>query len=87
MSDSTIAIILAVGAGFTYALASVLQQRAASEEPPELSLRLGLLVALVKRPMWLLGTVVDGGAYFLEAGALALGSIIVVQPLLVTATV
>jgi drug/metabolite transporter (DMT)-like permease len=84
VSDTAIAVVLAIGAGFTYALASVLQQRAASEEPPELSLRLGLLVALVKRPMWLLGTVVDGGAYFLEAASLALGSLIVVQPLLVT---
>jgi drug/metabolite transporter (DMT)-like permease len=84
VSDTAIAIILAIGAGFTYAVASVLQQRSASEEPPELSLRLGLLVALIKKPMWLLGTVVDGGAYFLEAASLALGSIIIVQPLLVT---
>lgn len=84
MSDTAIAIILAIGAGFTYALASVLQQRSASEEPPELSLRPGLLLALIKKPMWLIGTAVDGGAYFLEAASLALGSIIVVQPLLVT---
>jgi len=84
VSDTSIAIVLAIAAGFTYALASVLQQRAASEAPPELSLRLGLLVALVKRPMWLIGTAVDGGAYFLEAASLALGSIIIVQPLLVT---
>jgi len=47
VSDTSIAIVLAIAAGFTYALASVLQQRAASEAPPELSLRLGLLVALV----------------------------------------
>jgi len=84
MSDTSIAIVLAVAAGFTYALASVLQQRAASEAPPELSLRPALLLALVRRPLWLLGTVADGGAYVLEAAALALGSIIVVQPLLVT---
>jgi drug/metabolite transporter (DMT)-like permease len=84
MSDTTIAIVLAVTAGFAYALASVLQQRAASEAPPELSLRPGLLLALVRRPMWLLGTVTDGAAYVLEAASLAFGSIIVVQPLLVT---
>jgi drug/metabolite transporter (DMT)-like permease len=84
VSDSTIAIVLAIAAGFSYAVASVLQQRVAAEEAPELSLRLGLLVALVKRPIWLLGLVVDGVAYGFEAAALALGSIIVVQPLLVT---
>jgi drug/metabolite transporter (DMT)-like permease len=84
MSDTTIAILLAVTAGFAYALASVLQQRAASEAPPELSLRPGLLLALVRRPLWLLGTITDGAAYVLEAAALAFGSIIVVQPLLVS---
>jgi drug/metabolite transporter (DMT)-like permease len=84
MSDTAIATVLAVSAGFAYALASVLQQRAASEAPPELSLRPGLLLALVRRPLWLVGTLTDGGAYVLEAAALAFGSIIVVQPLLVT---
>ena len=84
MSDTTIAIVLAVSAGFAYALASVLQQRAASEAPPELSLRPGLLLALVRRPLWLVGTVTDAVAYVLEAASLAFGSIIIVQPLLVT---
>ena len=84
MSDTAIAIVLAVSAGFAYALASVLQQRAASEAPPELSLRPGLLLALARRPLWLVGTLTDGGAYVLEAAALAFGSLIVVQPLLVT---
>ena len=77
-----LAIALAISAGFAYALASVLQQRAASEEAPELSLKPGLLIALFKRPMWLLGSAVDLGAYGLEAASLAVGSIIVVQPLL-----
>jgi drug/metabolite transporter (DMT)-like permease len=84
MSDTSIAIILAVTAGFAYALASVLQQRVASEAPPELSLRPALLLALVRRPLWLLGTFTDGAAYVLEAASLAFGSIIIVQPLLVT---
>jgi len=84
VSDTAIAIILAVSAGFAYALASVLQQHAASEAAPELSLRPGLLLALLKRPLWLFGTLVDGAAYALEASSLALGSIIIVQPLLVT---
>jgi len=84
VSDTAIAIVLAVSAGFAYALASVLQQRAASEAAPELSLRPGLLLALVKRPLWVFGTLVDGAAYALEAASLGFGSIIVVQPLLVS---
>jgi drug/metabolite transporter (DMT)-like permease len=84
LSDTAIAIVLAVSAGFAYALASVFQHRAASEAPPELSLRPGLLLALVKRPLWLFGTLVDGVAFALEAASLGFGSIIVVQPLLVS---
>lgn len=84
MSDTAVAVVLAVSAGFSYALASVLQQRAASEAPPELSLRPGLLLALLRRPLWLLGTLADGAAYVFEAASLAFGSIIIVQPLLVT---
>ena len=83
MSDTSIAILLAIAAGFTYALASVLQQRVAFEQDSSLSLKWGLLGRLFRNPIWLLGTAVDVGAYGLEAASLAFGSIIVVQPLLV----
>ncbi|HEY7107554.1 MAG TPA: DMT family transporter [Acidimicrobiia bacterium] len=78
------AIALALLAGLSYAGASVLQQRVASEQPPELSLRPALLLALVRRPLWLLGIALDVGAYGLEAGALAAGTVITVAPLLVS---
>jgi drug/metabolite transporter (DMT)-like permease len=78
------AIALALLAGLSYAGASVLQQRAASEQPPELSLRPALISALVRRPVWLLGIVLDIGAYGLEAGALAAGTVVTVAPLLVS---
>jgi drug/metabolite transporter (DMT)-like permease len=78
------AIALALLAGLSYAGASVLQQRAASEQPPELSLRPALLLALVRRPVWLLGIVLDIGAYGFEAGALASGTVVTVAPLLVS---
>jgi drug/metabolite transporter (DMT)-like permease len=84
VSDTLIAVLLALGAGMSYATAAVLQQRVAAEQAPELSLSPRLIVALVKRPLWLLGTAFDISAYFLEAGALAAGSIIVVAPLLVS---
>jgi drug/metabolite transporter (DMT)-like permease len=83
VSDLAIAILLAVLAGFAYALASVLQQRAAYGEDRELSLRWGLLGRLFRNPVWLVGGGVDVVAYVLEAASLGFGSIIVVQPLLV----
>jgi drug/metabolite transporter (DMT)-like permease len=78
------AIALALLAGLSYAGASVLQQRAASEQPPELSLRPALLLALVRRPVWLIGIALDIGAYGFEAGALASGTVVTVAPLLVS---
>ena len=78
------AIVLALLAGFSYAAASVLQQRVASEQPPDLSLRPALLLALARRPLWLLGILLDIGAYALEAGALASGTVVTVAPLLVS---
>jgi drug/metabolite transporter (DMT)-like permease len=78
------AIALALLAGCCYAGAAVLQQRVAAEQPPELSLRPALLLALVRRPLWLLGIALDVGAYLLEAGALATGTVVTVAPLLVS---
>ena len=78
------AIALALLAGLSYAGASVLQQRVASEQPPELSLRPTLLLALVRRPLWLLGIALDVAAYGFEAGALAAGTVVTVAPLLVS---
>lgn len=66
-----------------YALASVLQHRGASDQPDETSMKLGLLVRLVRHPAWLVGTVCDGAGYVLQFVALGHGPIVVVQPLLV----
>jgi drug/metabolite transporter (DMT)-like permease len=78
------AVVFALLAAAAYAAASVLQQRAAREVPHELSMRLGLLWRLIRRPMWLLGTVADWTGFALQAVALGVGSLIVVQPLLCT---
>jgi drug/metabolite transporter (DMT)-like permease len=78
------AIALALLAGLCYAGAAVLQQRVAAEQPPELSLHPRLLLALVRRPLWLVGIALDVGAYLLEAGALASGNVVTVAPLLVS---
>ena len=77
-------VVFALGAGLCYALASVMQHHVAAQQAPELSLRPRLILELVKRPLWLAGIVLDVGAYLLEAAALSVGSIVVVQPLLVS---
>ena len=79
-----LAILLALAGGFTYALAAVIQQRVAAEQPDELSMSPRLLVALFRRPLWLFGGALDVLAYGFEAAALGVGSVILVGPLLVS---
>lgn len=66
-----------------YALASVLQHRGARDQPDEQSMKIGLLVRLLRHPAWLIGTACDGAGYILQFVALGHGPIVVVQPLLV----
>lgn len=84
MTGTAASILIALGAAFSFAVASVLQQRAASEVPDEDALGAGLVKRLLTRPMWLLGFLFDTMGYILQAVALIWGSIIVVQPILVT---
>lgn len=78
-----LAVVCALASSLLYALASVLQHRGAADQPDEESLKIGLLVRLVRHPAWLLGTACDGGGYVLQWIALGHGTIVVVQPLLV----
>jgi drug/metabolite transporter (DMT)-like permease len=71
-------------AALLFAAAAVLQQRAAADVPAAEALGGGLVRRLVRRPMWLLGVGADAGAYGIQAVALGLGSLVLVQPLLVT---
>jgi drug/metabolite transporter (DMT)-like permease len=79
-----VAYVFALGAGLCYAIASVFQHRVAAAAPKSLALSPRLLMEVVRHPMWLFGIGLDVGAYFLEALALANGSIVLVQTLLVS---
>jgi threonine/homoserine efflux transporter RhtA len=81
---SALAVAFALTAGLLYAGASVLQQRVAAQQRPDLALRPGLLFAVARRPLWQLGLGLDLGAFALEAAALGAGSLILVGPLLVS---
>lgn len=78
------AFVLALAAAFMFGLSNVLEQREAEQLPDNQSLRASLLVRLVRRPLWLAGFGADVSGYVCHAAALAFGSLVFVQPLLVT---
>ncbi|NMH82214.1 DMT family transporter [Pseudonocardia xinjiangensis] len=75
---------LALLASALFAVSTVAQQRSAATVPDDSARGLGLIRVLVHRPAWWAGIVGDGGGYLLQAAALGFGSLLLVQPLLVT---
>jgi drug/metabolite transporter (DMT)-like permease len=80
-------VLLSLASAASYGLAAVLQHQAAIREPPELSLKAGLLVSLARRPLWLVGNAFDGVGYLFQFLALRRGSLTLVEPLLVLSLV
>lgn len=78
--SAVFAVLLAMGASSLYALSSSAQALEARRTPPSTALRLSLIARLVRRPVWLAGTAAGLAAWLLQAGALALGSVGLVQP-------
>jgi drug/metabolite transporter (DMT)-like permease len=79
-------IALALIAAALFALGSVLQQKAGADAPT-IGARSGLLLQMVRRPVWLAGVAADGLAFVAQAAALGIGRLAVVQPLLVASVV
>ena len=75
---------IALGAALCYATSNVIEQRKASVAPPEASMRVALLWHLAHEPIWWVGIAVDVVGFGLQVLALGVGSIVFVQPLLVT---
>jgi drug/metabolite transporter (DMT)-like permease len=75
--------LVALCSALAYAVASVLQQRAAARQPTSLSLRPSLVLALARQPLWLAGLAASAAGLLLQLAALARGSLTVVQPVLV----
>ncbi|MCZ2816000.1 DMT family transporter [Modestobacter sp. VKM Ac-2984] len=75
--------LLALGAALLFGIGSVVQQRVAFTAPPGKTLRLSLLWWLVRQPPWLIGvgTAVVGNLF--SGAALGMGTVALVQPLLV----
>jgi drug/metabolite transporter (DMT)-like permease len=64
----------------------VLQQKAGTDAPT-IGARTGLLLQMARRPVWIAGVAADGLAFVAQAAALGIGSLAVVQPLLVASVV
>ncbi len=75
-------ISLALAAAVSNALASILQRRGAGSIPESKSMRLSLLIAVLRQPVWLLGLLAMAGSFVFQAAALAHGDLALVQPLL-----
>ena len=74
--------ILALGSAAVFALGTVLQQRVAMAAPEAQEGSAGVLLQLARHPVWLAGIGAYGVAYGLQAAALGVGSLVVVQPIL-----
>ncbi|WP_240134554.1 DMT family transporter [Streptomyces sp. MUM 178J] len=77
------AVVASLAAAACFALAGVLQQRAAARRPDEESLSPALVRHLVRQPMWLGGIGLAVLAYGFQALALAHAPLSLVQPLIV----
>ncbi|GAA4867707.1 DMT family transporter [Actinomycetospora straminea] len=75
---------LAVLAALLFAIASVAQRGAAAAVPDDQARGGRLIARLVRSPRWWAGTVGDTGGFAVQAAALGVGSLLLVQPLLVT---
>jgi drug/metabolite transporter (DMT)-like permease len=81
----TLTVLLAVIAAFLDAVSNVLEIAEAEQISEDLSLKPRLITTLARRRNWLIGLFCDAGGFFAMAGALALGSVAFVQPILALA--
>jgi drug/metabolite transporter (DMT)-like permease len=84
VEKADIAALLALGAAFFIAVGDVMHQRTAHDVTDEPVSHLGLFTRLLRDRQWWLGSIVAGLGFALQAAALGLGSVLLVQAVLVT---
>lgn len=84
VTHHAIAIIAALLAAFWAAVGIVVRQRVAQEVPDEKAMSATVATTLVGDPVWWAGTIAAAAGYVFQAVALAHGSLLLVQPLLVS---
>lgn len=77
-----LAVLLALAGSASYAVAAVTQQRAAACLPKGRAFDLAVLVRLARRPAWLAGVAAVIAGFVLQAAALGLGRLVVIEPVL-----
>ncbi|HUE59029.1 MAG TPA: DMT family transporter [Acidimicrobiales bacterium] len=77
-------VVLALIASALFGTGVALQQRPAAAVPREYAARPGLLLRVVRNPVWVVGVVAEIAAFVTQLIALRRGSLLVVQPLLTT---
>src|SRR3954470_8160589 len=81
------AVLLSFGSAAMFALGTVLQQRVGMDAPGAEEGSAGMRFRLVQHPVWLAGSGAYGIAFGLQAAALGVGRLVVVQPILATTIV
>lgn len=84
MAKADIAALLALGAALFIAIGDVMHQRQAHEVTDEQVSHVALFMRLLRDRRWWLGSLVAAAGFALQAAALGLGSVLLVQALLVT---
>ena len=84
MRATEIAALLAVAAAMMVAVGDVLQERSAQQVTTTQVGTVGLFRRLLRDRQWWAGSLVAGAGFGLQAAALGLGSVVMVQALLVT---
>jgi drug/metabolite transporter (DMT)-like permease len=79
---AALAVLLAAITASLYSLSTSLQALEARRTPSSTALRASLIARLARRPLWLAGTVAGVLAWPVQAAALAIGSVALVQPAL-----
>lgn len=79
-----VAVLLALLSALAFAVATVAQQRAAAKSSDHDARGVRFVAQLLADPQWCAATLGNGGGYVLQAAALGYGSLLLVQPVLVT---
>lgn len=84
VTQHAVAILSALLAAFWAAVGIVVRQRVAQDVPDEKARSGAIATTLVRQPLWWAGTIAAAAGFVFQALALAHGSLLLVQPLLVS---
>lgn len=85
MAKADLAALLALGAAVFIGIGNVIHDRSAQDVTDQKVGNLQLFLRLLRDRQWWMGTLVSMGGFVLQASALGVGSVLLVQSLLVTA--